>query len=217
MSIQNIVNDQRDILHLDRKPHPSIFIQNAEVDVAMTVANQNIWIENSCVGKQWNLSHDHIITGVPQNDWALTLNPGECIDVVPIGDCQYCVRLYHIDDKFAGAEQQKKQFPIVDDLTDIYQLKPLGYLSAEEISTQANLRRLFAQRRKWRMAAYPQMAANWRHSVFYQLDLDEAGREFAESGVAMPAPIADDAPLMTRIHDAMFRGESDKAFALLRD
>lgn len=217
VSIQNIVNDQRDILHLDRKPHPSIFIQNAEVNVAMTVANQNIWIENSCVGKQWNLSHDHIITGVPQNDWTLTLNPGECIDVVPIGDCQYCVRLYHIDDKFAGAEQQKKQFPIVDDLTDIHQLKPLGYLSAEEISTQANLRRLFAQRRKWRMAAYPQMAANWRHSVFYQLDLDEAGREFAESGVAMPAPIADDAPLMTRIHDAMFRGESDKAFALLRD
>jgi galactokinase/mevalonate kinase-like predicted kinase len=31
----------------------------------------------------------------------------------------------------------------------------------------------------------------------------------------MPEPLPDDAPLMTRIHDAMFRGDSDKAFALL--
>lgn len=217
VSIQNVVNDQRDILHLDRKPHPSIFIQNAQVDVAMTAENQNIWIENSYIGKNWELSHDHIITGVPQNDWTLKLKPGECIDVVPIGEQQYCVRLYHIDDKFAGADQQKKQFPVVNDLTDIHQLKPELYLSAEEISTQANLRRLFAQRKQLRMTAYPQMAANWRHSVFYQLDLDEAGRAFAESGVTMPEPLADDAPLMTRIHDAMFRGDRERAFALLRD
>ena len=33
----------------------------------------------------------------------------------------------------------------------------------------------------------------------------------------MPEPIADSAPLMTRIHDAMFRGDSDRAFALLRE
>ena len=33
----------------------------------------------------------------------------------------------------------------------------------------------------------------------------------------MPPSLPDDAPLMTRIHDAMFRGESDKAFSLLRE
>ena len=32
----------------------------------------------------------------------------------------------------------------------------------------------------------------------------------------MPKPLPDSAPLMTRIKDAMFRGESDKAFSLLR-
>ena len=33
----------------------------------------------------------------------------------------------------------------------------------------------------------------------------------------MPEPIAADAPLMTRIHDAMFRGDSNSAFSLLRE
>ena len=33
----------------------------------------------------------------------------------------------------------------------------------------------------------------------------------------MPAPVAATAPLMTRIHDAMFRGEREEAFALLRN
>ena len=34
--------------------------------------------------------------------------------------------------------------------------------------------------------------------------------------IPMPAPLPDDAPLLTRIKDAMFRGNSDKAFSLLQ-
>ena len=86
MRIQNLENDQRKIMHHDRKPHPSIFVQNAVMDIAFTEENTNIWVENSHIGKHWQLSHDHIITGVPYNDWQLTLQPGECIDVVPIGE-----------------------------------------------------------------------------------------------------------------------------------
>ena len=189
VAIQNIVNDQRDIMHNDRKPHPSIFVQNALVDCSFTEQNYNIWIENSHVGPKWTLTHDHVITGVPENDWEITLQPGECIDVVPVGDSDYEVRRYRIDEA----------------------------VNSNEVAERANLRRLFAQRRDFRKRNWPALAKNWQHSVFYQLDLDDAAREFQELQLPMPEPIGDAAPMMTRIHDAMFRGDSQQAFSLLRN
>ena len=221
LRIQNLVNDQREIMHHGRKPHPSIFVQNAICNFRFTEENTNLWIENSYVGEGWTLTHDNIITGVPENDWKLQLAPGECIDVVPIGDKEYAIRCYHIDDRFAGAEQQKQQFPVVDTLDGITSPRDVQnavrMISAEEISTEANLHRLFAQRKAFRKLNWSALAENWTHSVFYQLDLADAKCEFDEQNIPMPAPLDDDAPLMTRIHDAMFRGESDKAFSLLRE
>ncbi len=222
MAIQNIVNDQRDIMHHDRKPHPSIFTQNAITKIPFTEQNQNIWIENSCVGEHWTLSHDHIITGVPDNDWTITLEPGQCIDIIPIGETQYCVRRYDINEKFAGAAQQEKRFPVIESLEGLDNLenlesKAVGFLSAEDISNVANLRRLFAQRKVFRSRNWPALARNWQHSVFYQLDLDDAAREFKEMNLSQPAALPVEAPLMTRIHDCMFRGDSDGAFSLLRE
>jgi len=222
VAIQNIVNDQRDIMHHDRKPHPSIFTQNALTHCHFTEQNVNVWIENSFIGSHWTLTRDNIVTGVPENDWNLTLEPGQCIDIVPIGETQYCVRRYHIDDRFAGAEQQRKQFPVVESLESVDSLDNIdahavAFLSAEDISNQANLRRLFAQRKKFRSANWPALANNWQHSVFYQLDLDDAAREFRDLKLPLPSPVADDAPLMIRIHDAMFRDDSDRAFSLLRE
>ena len=221
LRIQNLVNDQREIMHHGRKPHPSIFVQNAICNFRFTEENTNLWIENSYVGEGWTLTHDNIITGVPENDWKLNLAPGECIDVVPIGDKEYAIRCYHIDDRFAGAEQQKQQFPVVDTLDGITSPRdvqnPVRMISAEEISTEANLHRLFNQRKAFRKLNWSALAESWTHSVFYQLDLADAKREFDEQNIPMPAPLDDDAPLMTRIHNAMFRGESDKAFSLLRE
>ena len=225
LRIQNLVNDQREIMHHDRKPHPSIFVQNAICKFRFTEDNTNIWIENSCVGEGWTLTHDNIITGVPENDWNISLAPGECIDVVPIGDTEYAIRCYHIDDRFAGAEQQKQQFPVLASLAELDILAGLDSLanhairmiSAEEISTEANLHRLFDQRKAFRKQNWEALAKNWNHSVFYQLDLADAKREFEEQNIPLPPPLDDDSPLMTRIHDAMFRGESDKAFGLLRE
>ena len=222
MAIQNIVNDQRDIMHHDRKPHPSIFTQNAITKIPFTEQNQNIWIENSCVGEHWTLSHDHIITGVPDNDWTITLEPGQCVDIIPIGEKQYCVRRYDINEKFAGAAQQEKRFPVLDSLDGLDNLDNLesiavGFLSAEDISNVANLRRLFAQRKVFRSRNWPALARNWQHSVFYQLDLDDAAREFKEMNLSQPAALPVEAPLMTRIHDCMFHGDSDGAFSLLRE
>jgi galactokinase/mevalonate kinase-like predicted kinase len=189
MRIQNLENDQRKIMHLDRKPHPSIFVQNAIMEIAFTEENTNIWIENSHVGKHWQLSHDHIITGVPENDWHISLEPGECIDVVPVGDTDYEVRRYRIDEP----------------------------LNSNELAERANLRRLFAQRKAYRKQNWSALAKNWSHSVFYQLDLADAAAEFQKEHIPLPPALPEDAPLMTRIHDAMFRDDSNKAFALLRE
>ena len=189
VAIQGIVNDQRDIMHNDRKPHPSIFTQNAITDYRFTEQNYNIWVENSFVGPRWTLTHDNVVTGVPENDWDITLEPGECIDVVPVGEKDYEVRRYRIDEA----------------------------VNSNELAERANLRRLFAQRRDFRSRNWPALAKNWQHSVFYQLDLDDAAREFREMQLPMPEPIGVEAPLMTRIHDAMFRGDSNGAFALLRE
>jgi galactokinase/mevalonate kinase-like predicted kinase len=159
------------------------------VHYKFTDQNYNIWVENSFVGPRWTLTHDNVITGVPENDWDITLEPGECIDVVPVGESDYEVRRYRIDEA----------------------------VNSNELAERANLRRLFAQRRTFRAQNWPALAKNWQHSVFYQLDLDDAAREFSEMQIPMPEPVAPDAPLMTRIHDAMFRGDSNGAFALLRE
>ena len=187
--LQNLVNDQREIMHLDRKPHPSIFVQNAVMEIPFTEENSNIWIENSHIGRRWHLTHDHVITGVPENDWEISLAPGECIDVVPVGEKDYEVRRYRIDEP----------------------------LNSNELAERANLRRLFDQRREFRKKNWGTLARNWNHSVFYQLDLADAAEQFKSQQIPMPTSLPDDAPLMTRIHDAMFRGDSDKAFALLRE
>ena len=244
LAMQNIVSDQRQIMHHDRKPHPSIFVQNAVTKVTFTQQNTNVWIENSFVGPRWKLTHDNIVTGVPENDWQVTLLPGQCLDIVPIGDDRYAVRPYHIDDRFDGAEQQRKQFPVVryegiEDAIKAYLSASTGgtltladgnkttevlsagaeggAFSAEEISSEANLARLFRQRDTFRSANWPALARNWEHSVFYQLDLNDAARQFEAHHIPLPPPLPSTAPLMTRIHDAMFRGDSSTAFSLLRD
>ena len=227
--LQNLVSDQRQIMHHDLKPHPSIFVQNALLDVSFSAENQNIWIENSHIGKRWKLTSENIVTGVPRNDWQITLAPGQCLDIVPVGDDRFAVRPNHIDDRFDGAEQQRQQFPVLayNEIEPWLQANlsphpsdiiphPSALFSAEEISAEANLARLFEQRVDFRKTNWSAIARNWHHSVFYQLDLDDAAHEFKRYDIPMPAPLEDDAPLMVRIHDAMFRGHSDEAFGLLR-
>ena len=228
MKLQNVVSDQRLIIHNDRKPHPSIFVQNAVMEIPFCADNSNIWIENSYIAKGWALTTDNIVTGVPRNNWQLTLEPGQCLDIVPIGDDRYAVRLYHIDDRFDGSEQQRQQFPVLsyDEIGPCLQAKlssstttinPQQFMSAEEISSEANLARLFEQRKAFRCQVWPALARNWQHSVFYQLDLDDAAREFKENDITMPELLGEEAPLMTRIHDAMFHGDRELAFGLLRE
>ena len=277
LAIQNLVNDQREIMHLSRKPHPSMFVQNAQTRIKLTEKNTEVWIENSCVSEQWSLQNKHVITGVPENDWQIELRKGQCVDIVPIGDRQWAVRPYGFNDKFRGqlcdnqtefigqpfvdwAKQRHLPgfdadttdiqsapiFPVVDNVNDMglvlrWMLNEPSLqggrmiwedslkLSADELSEKANLRRLICQRHENRMKNWPFLASNYAHSVFYQVDLDEAAHDFAKGHIVEPHPLPESEPLLTRIHDAMFRSElerlkgkpsnknAEKAFSLLQE
>lgn len=245
LAIQNLVNDQREIMHHDRKPHPSIFVQNARIRNSWNEHNRNVWVENSCVGPNWTLTQDNIVTGVPENDWTISLAPKQCVDIVPIGSSQWVVRPYGFDDKFAGERQFAKLFPVVDNTADMERVlqwmignstdnggseifRRAQKMSADEISAKANLGRLVEQRERLRAENLPMIAANWRHSVFYQLDLEDTAKAYAKHNIALPGSLPQTAPLLLCARDAMFRSEverfsgrdglhfSDEAFAMLR-
>lgn len=278
LAIQNLVNDQRKIMHHSLKPHPAMFVQNASVQTSITEANQNLWIENSYVPRTWSLAQENIITGVPDNDWKISLKPGQCVDIVPVGEDEYAVRPYGYNDKFRGKLadesveylgipfikwanergidindidgnedlQAARIFPATRSIhdaglmlrwmlaePDLPEGKALWIearkLSADNLSAEADLVKLTRQRNDLRAMNWPVLARNHEHSVFYQIDLQEAARDFAAHNIPEPDIISDNAPLLTRIHDSMFRSElarfngkeyqpyEDKAFSLLRD
>lgn len=234
LAIQNAVIDQRAIMHHDVKPHPSIFVQNADVQIALTSDNQNLWIENSHIGPHWELSSDNIITGVPQNDWHISLAQGQCVDIIPLGETQYVVRPYgfhepHTPELLArcgfadckNPQTDARIYPIVESLYEIEHIlrwmlgeddaegaliwQQSKKMAADEISAYANLRRLTAQRATFRSHSWPYLANNYENSVFYQVNLDDAAHEFAQFKLEAPAPLPDAVAPLTQISDAMFR------------
>ncbi len=102
-ALQDRVTDQRDILHRKIKPSADIFVQNSEAPLTFSPGNQTIWIENACLAPGWKLRERHILTGVPANEWSLDLPAGTCLDLVPSGRDQWCIRPYGFYDTFRGA------------------------------------------------------------------------------------------------------------------
>lgn len=106
LAVQNKVFDQRKVIQRKVKPHPAMFVQNADVRVKLQATNDTLWIENSVIGARWQLEREHILTGVPENDWELNLKAGICIDVVPVkvdSSMKSVARPYGMDDSFRGS------------------------------------------------------------------------------------------------------------------
>ena len=278
LSVQNIVIDQREIMHRKVKPHPAMFVQNAKLEIPLTANNPEVWIENSFVGKNWKLHHKTIVTGVPTNDWSLDVPAGVCVDVVPMDEKAYVARPYGFEDAFKGALehvgttylgkpivewmsdrdlsldmfertddlQTVRMFPVTDSIEELGLMMrwmvsepqlQVGKecwmrcrkMSADEISSFANLRRLVEQREEFCKMNWGVLAKNYEYSVFYQLNLEDAAQKYAVHALPLPDPLPDTAPMMTRIRDNMFRsrvlqltggdssGFGDKAFALMRE
>ena len=254
LNIQNIVIDQREIMHHKVKPHPAMFVQNADIAYTLTSKNSEIWIENSSVGKEWTLRQQHIVTGVPANNWALDVPSGVCVDVVPMGEKGYVARPYGFHDAFKGDLskddtlylgrpvgewlslrglvpedigcthdlQAARLFPLTESVNelglmmrwmisepDLQEGKDAWLrcpkMSADEISAKANLRRLNAQREAFRVSNWGVLAKNYDYSVFYQLNLEDAARQYSHYGLSLPKDLPETMPMMTRISDQMFR------------
>ena len=278
LHVQNLVIDQREIMHRKVKPHPAMFVQNAVLPASLTAENSEVWIENSYIGKHWRIHHQTIATGVPENDWALEVPAGVCIDVVPMGETEYVARPYGFNDAFKGALdsegtlylgkpftewlterglslsdveqpydlQAARLFPVADSVEELGLMmrwmvsepsleegrtcwKNSRKLSADEISAFANLRRLVKQREEYCKINWVGLAKNHEYSVFYQLNLEDAARNFAAFDLPLPEPLPETSPLMTRISDNMFRARTlqlkglpmqdfeNRAFALMRE
>lgn len=278
LALQNVIKDQRLIIHKEVKKQPSIFVQNSLINIVLEEHNNNIWIENSCIGSHWRLSYNNVITGVPVNDWNIDLTPGTCIDVEAYGETSHVVRPYGFRDAFRGNVnddsitfigmpitswltnhnilpsdldietdiQAAHIFPICDDMAEMGCLlqwmicpnpaedfsalwKSKQRLSADEISAYANLERQETQRKEYRNINIPTIASNYKKSIFYQVNLKDMARQYADNGLVAPAPLPEDAPLFQRIQDSMFRSETERikgnndeqfgrrAFALLQE
>ena len=84
--------------------NPDQFVLNAVFDPPVRqAANHTLWVDNAVIPASWRIAHDHVLTGVPDNDWAVTLEPGICLDFVPIGETDTCIRVYGLDDPFRGS------------------------------------------------------------------------------------------------------------------
>lgn len=223
LSVQNIVNDQNKIFHYKVKPHPAIFTQNCLTEITFTSDNSDVWIENSHVNKRWTISSRNIITGVPRNDWALSLKPGDCIDIIPIGEDKYVARPYDFHDSFKyvkvkeGDPFKANVFPITDDIGLLGEIVDdmlngrvsahdgIEYISAEDILGKANLRRLFAQRESYMRENLPMMERNHEKSVFYNLNLDDIAEKYTRFGIEEPGRLPDDEDIIKRIHNSSLR------------
>lgn len=106
MALQNVVKDQRLILQNKVRQQPSVFTQNAQVDLQFEKHNHHIWVENAHLPHTWTLHAQHVITGVPRNQASITLTTGQCVDVQAYGKGQYVLRPYGFDDAFRGEVTQ---------------------------------------------------------------------------------------------------------------
>ncbi len=101
--LQNPVSDPQGGRQPTRAPHPRQFVQNAEFRQELgRDAQQCLWVENAVVGEHWHLHERHMITNIPDNDWAITLPAGICLDMPPVRGGGRVIRLYGMDDAFRG-------------------------------------------------------------------------------------------------------------------
>ena len=106
--LQNVELDATKLGMVGAKRAPSQHVLNAKFGCPLRLdENHSLWVENSTVPGTWRLASGHVLTGVPANDWDLQLEAGVCLDFVPVGESDFCVRAYGWRDTFAGGEEAR--------------------------------------------------------------------------------------------------------------
>lgn len=205
LRLQNVVQDQRLILQQGLKTIPSLFTQNALVEVRLTEDHSNIWIENAHVPATWRVTHNNVITGVPVNAESVTLRPGLCVSVMPVDEDLYETKFYEYSAPHLTAS-------VVGPLESVFEaLRRVADVELSEaqplMAVHYNLERLRAQRAAFLRDNLSVIARNHRRSVFYQVNLKDLAQKFADLHISAPAPLAAEEATMTQIRDAMFRSQ----------
>lgn len=170
--LQNLEADQTKLGTVSTLAQPRQFVQNSDFKVPLRrEENHSLWAENSHIPASWTIAAQNILTGVPQNDWALELEDGVCLDFVPVDDRLF-LRVYGFNDAFRGevgvGATQWVNLPItewfarrgltleeagIDPQTDLQQAPLFPELTAFDAGFV-----------KWMFAAEPEECPEWRQT-----------------------------------------------------
>jgi galactokinase/mevalonate kinase-like predicted kinase len=62
-----------------------------------------LWIENCSLPDDFLPARENALTGLPGGNWKFSLAPGDCLDCVPVGESDFVIRHYGLDDPFSGS------------------------------------------------------------------------------------------------------------------
>jgi len=179
-ALQNLVLDGSKVGRTGARQQPDQVTQNSFFRAPLRrEENRSLWAENSWIPATWQLSSEHVLTGVPANEWSLRLAPGICLDFVPVGEQDLCVRAYGFHDPFKGT--------LGDAATRWFDRPPMAWFTARGISpAEAGLD---PQVDIQRAALFPQMPAAELDAEFvsWLIAAEPASRpDFAQRWRALP-------------------------------
>lgn len=128
-ALQNLVLDETKLGMSGARRHPDQYLQNTQFKFPLRrEENHTLWSENSFIPPTWQLAHEHVLTGIPDNQWDLKLEPSVCLDFVAIGENDFAIRPYGFRDSFSGK--------VGDDHTRWFGLPLKAWFTARGISLE---------------------------------------------------------------------------------
>lgn len=101
--LQNLILDETKLGAAGGRRHPDQYLQNTKFTLPLRRdENHTLWVENSHIPDTWQIAHEHVFTGIPENTWKLKLETGVCLDIVPVGKTDVSIRAYGFRDSFSG-------------------------------------------------------------------------------------------------------------------
>ena len=169
-ALQNLEQDQTKLGNVSTLAQPRQFVQNALFQAPLRrEENHSLWVENSHIPSTWTLSYENILTGIPQNDWVMELEPGVCLDMVPVeGD--WVLRVYGYSDPFRGALDDPETLWLGDAPMDWFEKRGISFAEAGlDSKTDLQQAALFPRQTsfdagfiKWMFAKEPAPSELWK-------------------------------------------------------
>jgi galactokinase/mevalonate kinase-like predicted kinase len=102
-SLMNLELNETKLGMMGAKRHPNQYLQNSRFSFPLRLdANHTLWVENSVIPASWKLASEHVLTGIPENEWELQLEPQVCLDFSPENNDNWCIKFYRINDRLAA-------------------------------------------------------------------------------------------------------------------